>query len=124
MGRDIWRYHRSVANIRVINPNDMKARIDTNLKTIAIEEAVTLDELNKFVKALFPDDWKAWKVETNVKFEFKTTPIYVERYRPWWEVQPVYNTFTTCDADIIVTAGGNSTDINTGVYCLEVPSLQ
>ena len=62
----------------------MKARIDTIAKTVAIEEAVNIDELVKFIKALFPDNWKEWKVETNVKFDF-VSPIIVERYpsHPW-----------------------------------------
>lgn len=63
----------------------MKARIDTKLKTIAIDEPIALDELLKFVKALFPGEWKEWKVGTNVTIEMKSPPIIVERYpsQPW-----------------------------------------
>lgn len=62
----------------------MKARIDTKAKTIAIEETVSMDDLLKFVKFVAGDDWKAWKVETNVKFEVTSLPIIIRDYsRPW-----------------------------------------
>lgn len=62
----------------------MKARIDTKAKTLAIEEAVSMDDLLKFVKFVAGDDWKAWKVETNVKFEVTSSPIIIRDYsRPW-----------------------------------------
>ena len=74
----------------------MKARIDTKLKTIAIDEPIALEELVKFMKALFPDEWKEWKVDTNVKVEFGPSPIVIERYptRPWgpywYDANPLY----------------------------------
>lgn len=67
----------------------MKVRIDTQAKTIAIEEAVTFDELHKLLKSLFPADYKQWKVETNVKFEITSSPIVVHPFRPYWE-NPFY----------------------------------
>lgn len=62
----------------------MKARIDDKAKTIAIEESISMEELLKFVKFIAPNDWKTWKVETNVKFEFSGNPIVIHDYsRPW-----------------------------------------
>lgn len=78
----------------------MKARIDTIAKTIAIDEPIALDELVKFVKALFPENWKEWKVDTNVKLEWHSSPIVIDRYpsRPWgpywYENNPRYVTGT------------------------------
>lgn len=64
----------------------MKVRIDTKAKTIAIEEAVNIDQLLKLVKGLFPDNWKEWKLETNVKFEMPAAPIIIREreVRPYW----------------------------------------
>ncbi len=77
----------------------MKARIDTIAKTIAIDEPIALDELVNFVKALFPANWKEWKVDTNVKLEWHSSPIVIDRYpsRPWeayWQDDPLYVTGT------------------------------
>lgn len=88
----------------------MRIRIDTKAKTIAIEETVTFDELHKMLKSLFPEDYKEWKVETNVKFEVASAPIIYREYhpyhpyrpyRPYWE-NPFYYGSAWCGT----TAGG------------------
>lgn len=63
----------------------MKAKIDTAAKTIAIEQAMPMGELVKFLQALFPDEWEQWKIETNVKIEWSSPPIIIDRYpsQPW-----------------------------------------
>lgn len=82
-------------------PNTMKARIDTAAKTIAIDEAITLDELVKFVKALFPENWKEWKVDPRVTIEIASPTIVVERHpsQPWgpywYERNPLYTLGTS-----------------------------
>ena len=93
----------------------MKARIDTNLKTIAIDEPIALDELLKFVKALFPDEWKEWKVDTNVTIEMKSQPIIVERYphQPWG---PYWYGGGAALSDI----GQVQPDNMPGTYCLSI----
>lgn len=95
----------------------MKARIDSKAKTIAIEESVPMDELLKFVKFIAPDDWKTWKVETNVKFEFTSTPIVIHDYsRPW--TQPywygtAYGTPIPCGSRTTLAANGVGLDSTT-----------
>jgi len=87
----------------------MKARIDSKAKTIAIEESVPMDELLKFVKFIAPDDWKTWKVETNVKFEFTSTPIVIHDYsRPWthpYWYNPAYGSTIPCEPGTFVPNG-------------------
>lgn len=82
----------------------MKARIDSKAKTIAIEEPVLMDELLKFVKFIAPNDWKTWKVETNVKFEFTSNPIVIHDYsRPWH--YPYYYGTTPCGPTLTGESG-------------------
>lgn len=90
----------------------MKAKIDTIAKTISIDEPMILDALNKFVKALFPNDWKEWKVDTNVKIEMSSPPIIVDRWhpRPWndyWYATP-HPGYTTTDGPITVLCGSST----------------
>lgn len=92
----------------------MKVRIDTKLKTIAIDEPIALDELVKFVKALFPDDWKEWKLDTNVKIEVQSTPIWVDRYPaypwgPYWYA-PYPNLYVSGGT---VLTGDSTTNVDT-----------
>ncbi len=80
-----WEGKRKIEpGISPSNTSKMKARIDTKAKTIAIEESVSMDDLLKFAKFVGGDDWKAWKVETNVKFEITSSPIVIREYgNPW-----------------------------------------
>lgn len=96
----------------------MKVRIDTTAKTIAIEEAVTIEALLKFAKALFPDDYKSWKLETNVKFELGERIIYRDRY-PWtnpfyYTAGPVCGTVGTVTAELTTTNAGGSQTFDLG----------
>ncbi len=93
----------------------MKARIDTNLKTIAIDEPIALDELVKFVQALFPDEWQKWKVDTNVTVKWESNPIIVDRYprQPWG---PYWYGGGTALSDI----GHVQPDNTPGTYCLSI----
>lgn len=79
----------------------MKIKIDTTAKTIAIEEAVNIDQLIRLVKGLFPDDWRQWKLETNVKFEMPAAPIIIREreVRPYWE-NPFWYGSGTCGTSI------------------------
>jgi hypothetical protein len=63
----------------------MKFKIDTENKTITINEAVNLKELFDIIKSMFPEDWKEYNliVETN----FITTPLDIKPY-PWNEPHP------------------------------------
>lgn len=101
----------------------MKVRIDTTAKVIAIEETVTFDELHKMLKGLFPDDYKQWKVDTNVKFELGPHTIVHRHEYPWWG-----QTYCATNAVLTVTDPGQgtftidadpNTALNTGVYMVD-----
>jgi hypothetical protein len=58
----------------------MKLQIDTKLKTITIEEAVTLGELYDMLSAMFPNfQWKDYLLCPVEKIEFFKDPITI----PW-----------------------------------------
>lgn len=92
----------------------MKARIDTKAKTLAIEEAVSMDDLLKFVKFVAGDDWKAWKVETNVKFEVTSSPIIIRDYsRPWTNPYWYGDTITSVGGATMSVPQGQCASMNT-----------
>lgn len=86
----------------------MKARIDTKAKTIAIEESVSMDDLLKFAKFVGGDDWKAWKVETNVKFEVTSSPIVIREYRNPWRQSYWYGSTINCGTTPTLVADGGT----------------
>ena len=91
----------------------MRIQLDTNEKTIRVEESVNLDEFMKAVKKLFPNnEWKEYRLETNTIINW-TYPIVYEPYRvyPWWEYIPGTVMYNTADANIVS---------NQGVYCVEI----
>lgn len=60
----------------------MVIKIDFDKKTVAIEEQVTFKQLEQTLKALFPKDYKEWKIETNVKFEITSQPTIIRDTYP------------------------------------------
>lgn len=90
----------------------MKLQIDTENKTIKIEEAVNIDKFIKMVKKLFPNnEWKEYELEVGT-ITYWTNPypiIYPLTYPtdpyPWW--QP-----TTISESTTITTGST--------YCLDV----
>jgi hypothetical protein len=70
----------------------MKFQIDTNLKTIKLEEKALLKDVLDIMKAMFPDDWKEYSIETNCIISWNS-PTYVFPKRTIWDLQPYwYNT--------------------------------
>lgn len=99
----------------------MKLRIDTESKTITIEESVNIDDFFKMVERLLPNDlWKDFKLETNVINNW-TAPIIIKEY-PIYPVNPYplnpypptwpWITYGTGDFQ-----GGATSDTKT-TYCL------
>lgn len=77
----------------------MKLQLDTNTKTIRIEESVNLGELTEMLAKILPKDWKDYKIETTVIQNY-AAPIIIERHRPyrtlpWWECQPTVTYLST-----------------------------
>lgn len=63
----------------------MKIQLDTNLKTIKVEENVNLKEFIDFIKIILPDGmWKDYILETNVIINWTNNPIVVNPYRPYY----------------------------------------
>jgi hypothetical protein len=97
----------------------MKLQIDTEAKTIAIEETIELDELIKALRVMFPnDEWKKYKLEPKVITNW-WNPIIIDRY-PSYPYNPYPWTFkidtgitceTTCAA-----APDNSTQPHQNIY--------
>lgn len=67
----------------------MKFQIDTNLKTIKLEEKALLKEVLDIMKAMFPDDWKEYMLETNCIINWNF-PTYVLPKRTIWDLQPYW----------------------------------
>jgi hypothetical protein len=86
----------------------MKIQIDTNAKTIKVEEKIKFGELVAALKALFPDGaWKEYDMIPEIIQDF-SNPIYIRTY-PYWSTSPFYVGGTT--ADLVVT-----NCISTGTY--------
>lgn len=92
----------------------MKARIDTKAKTIAIEESVSMEDLLKFAKFVGGDDWKAWKIETNVKFEIASSPIVIREYGNPWHGPYWYGTGNQPINCLVTNADGTSANQTIG----------
>jgi len=84
----------------------MKLQIDTENKTIKVEQNVLFSDLLKVLNKLLPKEWKNYTLETNSTW-YWYNPIPYYPSRPWTIGEPFY---TTCDS-------GNTT---TSVYNVEV----
>lgn len=97
----------------------MKIQIDTNLKTIKVEEKVNMKEFMSAVKKLFPEEkWEEYSLETSTIINW-SSPIYVEPYRPW--VQP-YPWINYCNGSSMEEGlkYNNTVTSNTCLYNVEV----
>jgi hypothetical protein len=55
----------------------MKVQLDTDQKTIKIEESINLHEMIKIVKKILPNgEWKEFKVETGVNIVWGINPFF------------------------------------------------
>lgn len=68
----------------------MKIQLDTENKTIKIEEEVNLNELVEMVKKLLPDgEWQIYKLEPMIQNNYLNLPtiLPIQPYNPspWWE---------------------------------------
>jgi len=67
----------------------MKFQIDTNLKTIKLEEKALLKDVLDIMKAMFPNDWKEYTIETNTIINWVNYPT-IRYVKPWWDLQPYW----------------------------------
>lgn len=85
----------------------MKLQLDTNAKTIKVEEDVNISELISKLKKLLPKgEWKEYTLHSNTKIEWYSYPIITYDYiRPWWE-----NPVVTCDTNnLTISSSSNET---------------
>ena len=99
----------------------MKLQIDTDKKTIKIEENINLKKLIDSIKKLFPDkEWEGYELQTNTTILNWSSPVYITpkydwSYKPW--NQPMY----VQDYDTINCS--NQTPSNTSGYSHTVTTL-
>jgi hypothetical protein len=72
----------------------MKLQLDTEKKTIKLEQTVKLSDLVETLEKLLPDgQWKEFKLETNTVIRDWNTPIIIrERTYPTYPTYPWYST--------------------------------
>lgn len=101
----------------------MKLQIDTDKKTIKIEEKINLGELIDKLSMLFPNDlYKEYSIESTNITNW-VNPIYIQPYQTIWD-RPYYNNFevycgTTNSSNMIGVTHLHSS--NTGSsFCLDL----
>ena len=108
----------------------MRIQIDTVQKTIRVEESVNLGRFIKMIKQMVPN-WKKYVLQPGGIVDW-VSPIYIEKYRPWWE-RPVYPwiTYTTGDTNVyqgqdVMTfadqgvSGELTANVHNGTFCLQI----
>lgn len=83
----------------------MKLQINTEQKSITINENVNAHQLFELLKTWFPKgEWKKWTITSEVITNAISYPQYVY---PWWEYQPYKiwygDTVTTGDTNYLVS---------------------
>ena len=65
----------------------MKIQLDTEAKTVTIEETVSLNEFINFIKNILPNSWKQYYLKVSVINNW-AYPIVIEKGNwptPYWE---------------------------------------
>lgn len=98
----------------------MKIQLDTNTKTIKVEETVNLGELIELLKKMLPNgEWKDFGLDTQTTINWTPNPIqpYQPVY-PWWD-QPWITYQTTDGTSNVESEPPVLYSINSGVYNIE-----
>lgn len=91
----------------------MKIQIDTNLKTIKLEDSVNIGEFYEMMEKLFPDgQWKEFRLEANTVIDGWMNPIIINKNIP---VLP-YPWIPNIPSPYLVTCDYQSTNQQNGVY--------
>lgn len=104
----------------------MRIQLDTNLKTIKLEESANLGELAEILNKLLPNnEWKNYKLETNTITNTWNNPTII--YRDRWSYNdylPWYVPSTTYFNAVGSTAGNYNTEntftVSSGTYNIEL----
>ena len=116
----------------------MKLQLDTEEKSVKIEESVNLKELYEILDKLLPNGlWNEYTIETNVSINW-TSPIVIDNTPPYNPYTPPCNPYTppntypwityTTTSDFEVkefnendfSVEKNSMNIQNGVYNIEI----
>jgi hypothetical protein len=121
-----------LVGITQINRSKMKIQIDTDARTITLEEEVKLGEFFRIMEQLMPNgEWEHFKLKTSIiVVNQNTQPIIVERYAPNVEhvVEPNYPWYTTTGGtdntvtNVALTSVSSDTvvtSLNSGVYTVD-----
>jgi hypothetical protein len=96
----------------------MKIIIDTEQKTINLEQEINLGELYEYLMQLFPNGlWKEFKLVPTILTNWVNPIIipqqpYIQPYHPDIPWRPEYPWITYCDHN-------DSISLNAGIYCVQ-----
>ena len=91
----------------------MKIQLDTENKTIKIEETVLLSELTEALEKLLPKgEWKKFTLETNTVIQNWQAPIVIKEYV---DKYPYYPWFVTNNTGVDCISGDHL-QLNSGTY--------
>ena len=110
----------------------MKIQLDTDNKTIKLEDNVLLSKLIETLDRLLPNkEWKKFTLETNTTINHWSSPIVIreypfkQNYWPWYQ-RPYYYTSAssggswTADYKVNGQSFSNNMQLKSGVFNLEV----
>ncbi len=103
----------------------MKIQIDTDHKTIKIENDVSIEKLLNTLKKLFPNnEWKEFTLQTNTVIERFHSPIVVEKWRepyyPWWSTRYYsQNMDHSLSSKLMAKSDDNRFSLKSGVFNVE-----
>ncbi len=106
----------------------MKLQLDTTAKTVKIESDIKVSLLIKTLKAMLPNDWKDFTLQTNTIIQHWTNPIiyqpYIQPYQqPWYFTCQSTNTYSGLTSGSNVTSGSNyisASSLKAGIYNVEI----
>lgn len=93
----------------------MRIQLDTDKKTIKIEEDVLLEKLIETLERFLPKgEWKKFTLEVNAKIYQWNEPIIIRQYpyTPWWESPWICSNGKSDTKEV-------SYNLNSGVYNIE-----
>lgn len=90
----------------------MKIQLDTELKTIKLEDATAMGTLVDFLEKILPNgEWKTYKLETYTVISNWTYPI-VYRDHDWWYPNWDKPTRLMCGGSTVTLRNGVTTSVN------------
>lgn len=102
----------------------MKLQIDTEKKTIKLDESIKIPELFNLLHDLLKEDIDNYTIETNCTINYGSYPIYIYPYQwKYYEQQPnwqYYQSPVTCGTSRAGGIATNTATMGTSVYNVEI----